>query len=181
MESYIEEKKIEPINILIIFLIGIAAALFLIGSIGSFNLKGTSQTTLIIATIIIYLIALVAFLYPKKIRTKLAHPKPEIIEKEIIKTIEKPIIKEITKYKEKPIIKTIKKEVPKHIIIEKEKIIPPEKKSKYVGSSYNEKYHLRTCRFAGAIKKQYLVEEDERKYFNLRGYAACKVCEPEKD
>ena len=73
-------------------------------------------------------------------------------------------------------IKHVDREVLHPVLVEK---VEP-KKSKYVGSNYNEKYHLRTCRFAGVIKKKYLVEEDDRKYFKLRGYEPCKVCHPEK-
>jgi len=50
-----------------------------------------------------------------------------------------------------------------------------------MGSTYNEKYHLRTCRFSGAIKPKYLVEENDLQYFKLRGYAPCKVCHPERN
>lgn len=182
--EYIEEKRIQPINILIVFLIGIAATLFIIGSINSFNITGTLQKVLIAITIIIYAITLFAFLKPEKTKTPIIKNKPEIIEKiikePVIQTIEKPIIKYKNKIiKEQPKIKKITKKEIQPIIIEREK--PKEKKSKYVGSSYNEKYHLRSCRFAGAIKKQYLIEEDDKKFFKLRGYTPCKVCKPDKN
>lgn len=177
MENYHEEKKIIPIHILVVFLLGLAAILFIIGSIGSFDLESKSQNSIVIITTIIYIIIAIAFLYPHKKKTMITPPEPEVIER--IKTIEKPVIvnKEIIKYRDKPVEhKIIEVEKIKPIIIEKEK--PEIKKSKYVGSSYNEKYHLRTCRFSGVIKKKYLVEEDDKKYFKLRGYAPCKVCKP---
>jgi hypothetical protein len=110
-------------------------------------------------------------------------PEPQIIEKEVEKIVEKPVIE----YREKPVIRY--KEVPKEVVKEEPRIRyaiveaekKEEKKSKYVGSTYNERYHLRNCRFAGVIKKEYLVEEDDRKYFELRGYEPCKVCNPDKN
>lgn len=187
-DNYIVERHIEPINILIIFLIGLAAALFLIGSFDTFNIQGEAQQILIGSTIVLYLIAAVAFLWPKKKKTKLPEDrvieKVKTIEKPVFRTIEKPIYKTIEKpvekVIEKEIIKEVKKPVGKIAVLHVEKKPEPKKKlSKYVGSSYNEKYHLRNCRFAGAIKKQYLIEENQNKYFKLRGYKPCKVCHPE--
>lgn len=184
--KYIEEKRLHPINILIVFLIGIAAALFLIGSINSFGITGPLQNVLIAITAIVYAIALFAFLRPEKTKIPLIENEPEIIERivkePVVQTIEKPVIRYKNKIiKEQPKIEEKKipvKEI-KPIIIEKEK--PKEKKSKYIGSSYNERYHLRSCRFAGAIKKQYLIEENDKKFFKLRGYDPCKVCKPDKN
>ena len=31
------------------------------------------------------------------------------------------------------------------------------------------------------IKEEYLVEENDKKYFKLRGYHPCKTCNPDKD
>ena len=176
MEKFIEEKRIESINILIVFLLGLAAALFILGSIQTFNIYGGTQTLLIVSTIVLYLIAVIAFLYPRKIKTPI-EIEPEIIEKEVVREVEKPVVKEVVKYKDKPVVKEVVKEVVTPVFVEKNK----PKKSKFVGSSYNEKYHLRTCRFAGAIKKKYLVEEDQKKYFKLRGFAPCKICNPDKN
>jgi hypothetical protein len=178
-EGFIEEKRIEPINILIAFLIGVGAALFVIGSIGSFGLEGNIVTFFIVAVIVVYLIVVFALLVPRKHLIKL--PEPGVVEKEVIREVEKPIDRII----EKPIEKVIEKPVDK--IIEKEVLHPVPfmkprvKKSKYVGSKYNERYHLRSCRFAGLIKKEYLIEEDDKKYFKLRGYKPCKVCRPDKN
>jgi hypothetical protein len=141
------------------------------------------MTILIIFTSIIYGVVLFAFLKPKKLRKYLEMPEPQIIEKEVEKIVEKPVIE----YREKPVIRY--KEVPKEVVKEEPRIRyaiveaekKEEKKSKYVGSTYNERYHLRNCRFAGVIKKEYLVEEDDRKYFELRGYEPCKVCNPDKN
>jgi hypothetical protein len=177
MPTEIEEKNIDPINIIVIFLLGLAAALFIIGAITSFSVKD-NQTLMIIVGAVYFIVA-IALLYPKKRKTLIHTPEPEIVETERI--VEKPVVKEVIKYKDRPIEKVIEKEVPviREKIIEKEKAEP--KKSKYVGSKYNEKYHLGTCRFAGAIKKEYLVEEDDKKYFRLRGYKPCEVCHPEKN
>lgn len=190
--EYIEERHVEPINILIVFLIGLAAALFLIGSIDSFGIAGTLQTVLIISTCVLYAIALVAFLWPKKTLTPI-EIEPEVIEKEVERIVEKPVIKYVEREGKKetdlksvevPIVKTITRTIKepgktKIALVEVEK--KEEKKSKYVGSSYNDRYHLRTCRFAGAIKPEYLIEEDDKKFFELRGYVPCKVCNPNKN
>ncbi len=177
-EGFIEERGIEPMNILIAFLIGIGAALFVIGSIGSFGLEGGAVTFLMIAVIIVYLIVAFALLVPRKHLTKL--PEPGVIEREVVREVEKPvdriIEKPIEKIVEKPVEKIVEKEILHPVSVERTR----EKKSKYVGSKYNEKYHLRSCRFAGVIKKKYLVEEDDKKYFKLRGYEPCKVCCPDK-
>ncbi|HKL23450.1 MAG TPA: hypothetical protein VJ895_01740 [Candidatus Nanoarchaeia archaeon] len=177
-EGFIEERGIEPMNILIAFLIGIGAALFVIGSIGSFGLEGGAATFLMVAVIIVYLIVAFALLVPRKHLTKL--PEPGVIEREVVREVEKPvdriIEKPIEKIVEKPVEKIVEKEILHPVSVERTR----EKKSKYVGSKYNEKYHLRSCRFAGVIKKKYLVEEDDKKYFKLRGYEPCKVCCPDK-
>ncbi len=181
-------------NIIVVFLIGLAATLFLFGALDSFNLSKNFQTILIVIISIVYLIVLIAFLWPKETTTPV-EIEPTIIEKEIIKEIEKPVIKYITRNKTKhkeqqiksveaPTVKVIRKKAknekkpPQIRIIEVEK--KQEKKSKFVGSSYNERYHLRTCRFAGSIKPKYLIEEDKERFFKLRGFAACKVCQPDK-
>ena len=178
MPTYIEEKHIEPINIVVIFLLGLAAALFVLGAITSFSIKDNQTLMIIVAAV--YLLAAVAFLYPKKKKTHIHTPEPEIIERE--RLVEKPVERVVVKYKDRPVEKIVEKSIGVPIIqeriVEKEKVEPP--KSKFVGSKYNEKYHLRSCRFSGAIKPQYLLEEDDVKYFKLRGYKPCKVCHPER-
>ncbi len=176
-KSYIEERKIEPANALIVFLLGLASGLFILGAAGSFGLSGVIEQNLLLIVGVVYFIAVIAFLYPRKKRTHLHTPEPEIIERE--KIIEKPIIKEVLRYKDRPVDRIVEKPVTKREIVEVEKIEP--KKSKYVGSTYNEKYHLRTCRFSGAIKPKYLVEENDKEYFRLRGFHPCKVCYPQKN
>lgn len=184
-DGYIEEKHIDPMNILIVFLIGIASAVFIFASIKTLEIDNDFKLPFIIMIGIIYAIVVFAFLKPKTIRKRL--PTPHIIREEhhietpVIKIIEKPITKIVEKIVEKEVEKIVEKPVIKTIVqplilrkIEKEK-------TKYVGSTHNEKYHLRTCRFAGAIKKKFLVEEKNKKFFRLRGYAPCKVCHPDKN
>ncbi len=174
-DGFIHEKVIEPINILLAFLIGIGAILFIMASINSFDLDKTGRIILILATIVVYTVVVVVLLHPKIVLRKI--PRDTIIER--VETIEKPVIKEVVKVK--PIVKYKEKEVIKKVLVpvvvsktQKEK-----KKSKYVGSNYTESYHLRDCRFAGVIKPKYLIEEEDKKYFELRGYNACKVCKPD--
>ena len=175
-EEFIEEKIIEPINILLTFLIGLASILFVLGARGSFGLDEYGLIILIAAVIIVYAFVIIVLLKPKRVLKKL--PKDKIIEKREI--IERPVIKEVQvpktviRYKDKPVIK----EVEKPIVAVIDNTKKETKKSKYVGSNYTESYHTRTCRFAGVIKPEYLIEEDDRKYFKLRGYTPCKVCRP---
>ena len=180
-EEFIEVKFVEPIHILLTFLLGIASILFVIGSIGSFNLQGNSQIILIICTVLVYLLATIVLLHPKKVLKKLPRDKvvekTQVIERPVYREVEKPVIK----YKEKPVIKEVIKEVRSPPVIAAVNTTKKEKKSKFMGSTYTESYHLRTCRFAGVIKPEYLIEEDDRKYFKLRGYKACKVCKPDKN
>jgi len=189
-DNYIIERKIDPMNILIVFLIGLAATLFLVGSIETFEVVGQLQVILIVSTSVLYLVALVAFLWPRKTETMLPADKiierVKTVEKPVFRTIEKPIYRTIDRPVEKIVrketVKTVEKPVGHIAVLHVEKKAEKKKpKSKYVGSTYNEKYHLRTCRFAGAIKKQYLQEENDNKYFKLRGYAPCKVCNPQKN
>ena len=180
-EGYVVEKHFEPINIFIVFLIGVASVLFVLATINTFEIKEELQIFVFSATGLVYLIVLIYFLRPKKITT--SHGEGRVIEKEVIKevpvikTVEKEVIKEI----EKPIIKKVIEKVKEPVVLKEIVLEKQTPKTKYVGSNYNERYHLRSCRFAGAIKKEFLVEEDHRKYFTLRGYEPCKVCNPDKN
>lgn len=58
------------------------------------------QKNLMIIIGIVYFIATIAFLYPRKKRIHLHTPEPEIIERE--KIVEKPVVKHIVRYHEKP-------------------------------------------------------------------------------
>jgi hypothetical protein len=180
-EEFVEEKIIEPINILLSFLIGIAGILFILGARGTFNLDESGLMIVIAAVIVVYAFVVIVLLKPKKVLKKLPRDKiiekTEVIERPVLREVEKPVIK----YKEKPVIKEVIKEVEKPVVAIIDKTKKESKKSKYVGSTYTESYHTRTCRFAGVIKPEYLVEEDDRKYFKLRGYAPCKVCRPDNN
>lgn len=55
-----------------------------------------------------------------------------------------------------------------------------QRKTKYVGSDYEHRYHLRTCRFIGAIKPEYLVESNNEEDFKKYNYKPCKACNPHK-
>lgn len=176
--KYIEERKTEQINILIIFLLGIAAALFLIASIQSFQMSSLLKIILITSTSFLYIIAAVAFLWPRKIKTPI-EIEPKIIEKTVFRNVEKPVIRYIKQPQKNEKEQPQKKEIQKVALVEVEK--RKESKPKYVGSINNEKYHLRTCKFSKLIKKKYLIEEDDKKFFELRGYQPCKNCKPDKN
>jgi len=183
-KKYKVEREFIPINLLIAFLIGLAAAIFIIASRETFKLSNSSQTLLTIFVGVIYLVITFFMLIPKKTKTPIDiphritfHHDPQEKPKEVIKIVEKIVEKKVPVPVEKKVTKIVhKKGDAKIAIVHVEK--KRKKKSKYMGSMYNEKYHLRTCRFSGAIKKKYLMEENDRKFFKLRGYKACKVCKP---
>ena len=171
-----KKKVIDPTNILLTFLIGVAAVLLVIGSIASFELD--LNNTIILSASIAFLYAVMAFFLLK----------PKIVEEEtktIERIIEKPIIKEIERIIEKPVIKEIKKqmkkpEIKKAISESTKKHLEKSKKvsAKYIGSTQTEKFHKSSCKFAKLMKNKYKISEDHRKYFTLRGYKACKSCKP---
>lgn len=184
-KRYKIEREFIPINLLIAFLIGLAAAIFVIASKETFGLSSGSQALLSIFVGIVYLVIAIFMLLPKKIKTPVDiperivfHSDPEKKPKEIVKVVEKIVEKKVPVHVEKKVTKVVHKKGDAKIAVvhvtKKKK-----KKTKYMGSTYNEKYHLRTCRFSGAIKKQYLVEENDKKFFKLRGYIPCKVCKPQ--
>lgn len=171
--------KADPFNFLITLLIGVASVVFILAYSSSFETSGGD---------IYALSGIVAFVYFILIFILFRFRKQEIVQQFSERVVEKeveraPIVKEVYRDVEKPVYREIIKEIEKPVIKEVPFLVKEEKpkKSKYVGSKYNERYHLRKCRFAGAIKKKYLIEEDEKKYFKLRGYEACKVCHPEKN
>jgi hypothetical protein len=176
-----EKRVIEPTNILLTFLIGVVAVLFVIGSIASFDLDFNNSVTISVVTSFVYAV-IVFFL----LRPKIVYEEPKTIEK----IIEKPIIREIEKIIEKPVIREIEKQIEKpaikKIIFEKtkEKIEENVKKqakksvAKYIGSKETEKFHKASCKFAKLIKGEYKILENNKKYFLLRGYKPCKTCNP---
>ena len=118
--------------------------------ISSFSLNKKS----IIATTIVYAITALILLYAySRTNKQTKTPNKDQIMTKIKKEIEKPA--------EEPTEDVEKKE-----------------ESKLIGSSKNKKYHLRSCRFAKNIKKDSIVEGNDKKAF--RGYTACKTCKPNK-
>jgi hypothetical protein len=175
-----EYYRADPFNFLITLLMGVAAVVFVLAFSSSFEVSG--RDIYVVSGIVALVYFVLVFLLFRFKKQKFVVP---IQEREIVKEIERPVVKEVFRDVEKPVYHEVVKEVEKPVyhevpvLLENKK--PKVKKSKYVGSKYNERYHLRSCRFAGAIKKKYLVEEDERKYFKLRGYKPCKVCNPDKN
>ena len=134
-ERHVEESYIDPMNILIVFLLGLAAFLFVLGTVRSFDVSGTMQIVLISIVGILYVISLFAFLKPKKVKTPI-EIDPEIIHQPFETIIEKPVERIV--YRDKPEKeKIVEKEISKPFIINKR----DRQKTKYVGSTYNEKYN----------------------------------------
>jgi len=96
--KYKIEHKFIPINLLIAFLIGLAAAIFVIASKETFNLDSGSQTLLTIIVGIVYLVTAIFMLLPKRVKTPVEIPKtivfqsdPQKKPKEIIRIVEKKV------------------------------------------------------------------------------------------
>lgn len=178
-----EYYRADPFNFLITLLMGVASVVFILAFSSSFEVSGMDVYVVSGIVALVYFV-LVFFLFKVKKQKFVVPFQERIVEKFIDRPVDRPVVKEVFRDREKPVIKEVVREVEKPVIekvpvlLENEK--PKVKKSKYVGSKYNERYHLRSCRFAGAIKRKYLVEEDEKKYFKLRGYVPCKVCKPDK-
>jgi hypothetical protein len=173
-ERHIEERFHDPMNILIVFLLGLAAVLFVIGSMNSFDLDSAYRVVFIVGVFTVYAIVSIFFLKSKKIKTPI-EINPEIIERQVERFIDRPIEKII--YKDRPVEKIVERKVVEPVIVQRKE----KARTKFVGSNYNHKYHLRSCRFSGAIKPKYLVEEHDKKYFEIRSYEPCKVCKPDEE
>ena len=100
----------------------------------------------------------------------------KIIEKPVLKIIEKPI--EV----EKPVIKYRNKIVEKPVIKYREK-----KKKKlniprydFLGSNETMRYHKHGCRFSKLIKPKHKLSNNDEKFFTKAGFKKCKACMPEK-
>ncbi len=185
MEFEQEYYRADPFNFLITLLMGVAAIVLILAFSASFEVAGGD--IYVLSGVVAFAYFVLVFLLFRFRKEKFIVPIQEkFIEKVVERPVDRPIVKEIFRDREKPVIKEVIREVEKPVfkrvpvLLEEEKSLEL-KKSKYVGSSYNERYHLRTCRFAGVIKEKYLVEEDDKKYFRLRGYEPCKVCEPNKN
>lgn len=180
MENREVYYKADPFNFLLTLLIGLASVVLILAYSSSFETKGGD--VYVLSGIVAFIYFILVFLLFRFRKQEIIIPFSErIVEKEIERP---PIVKEVYRNIERPVYKEIVKEIERPPIVKEVPLIIEKKepkKSKYVGSKYNERYHLRSCRFAGAIKKKYLVEEDERKYFKLRGYEPCKICNPEKN
>ncbi len=169
------EKEVElftdPQNLIVSILLLAGGVLLVIASVGTFDLDKEQTITLSAVTTTALLILISVLLKPKKREREKEQriiEKP-IIKKEVVKEVQKPIIKKIIEKVEVPISKEKK---------EKSKPVKPRKRYDYVGSKLTETYHKSKCRLGKSIKSKYRVKENDKKYFKLRGYKACKVCKP---
>lgn len=174
-EKTIKKKVLDPTNVLLTFLVGVGAILFIIGSIASFELGQYDSITLAVITVFCYAGIILFLLKPKTVEEKPVKEKiiKEIKEVEKIKKVKVPVIKEVEKIVEKPVIKRI-------FIEKKKKKKPSVPRPNYVGSSQTEVYHKKSCKFSKLMKKKYKVSENDRRYFTLRGYKPCKSCNPHR-
>ena len=88
----------------------------------------------------------------------------KIIEKPVLKIIEKPI--EV----EKPVIKYREKK--------KKKLNIP--RYDFLGSNETMRYHKHGCRFSKLIKPKHKLSNNDEKFFTKAGFKKCKACMPEK-
>ncbi len=169
MKSYFKNGKIKSANFLIFLLIGIAITLFIVGIISLPLLRKPNQEFLLIGILLVYLIAIIFFLYQEKF-VKGQISKPERKE-EVRETNFKTGVEDSKRITIEEKIEKLKNPLMKNA----------EEKKKYIGSSKEEKYHLKTCRFSGMIKQKYLIEKKDKKYFQLKKFTPCKICNPNRN
>jgi hypothetical protein len=166
-------------------LIAIACALFVIASTTTFQLD--NYTSLILTAIVIgfYTIIFIFLLSPEKVQRVYEKEINDTIPRQvqpivrtIVRTVEGPtVVKRVVRTVKKPVIRKV--QVP--IFLEKPKQIktPVHKETyDYVGSSLAQVYHKKSCRFSKLIKHKYQIKENDKKYFQLRGYKRCEYCKP---
>ncbi len=164
MEDYLEGGERDPKKALLFVLILLATSIFVLGLISLFSLSKGTQEVLVIAIGIVFIIALIAFVFP--IKRGEEEPSQES-ESNLFKNVE---------IMEDPALKEIEKLLPEVQELDNKKT--KSKGLKYFGSSENKKYHLKTCRFAKKINKKFLEKKSTRKYFKSKKYSPCKVCKP---
>ncbi|MBS3076379.1 hypothetical protein J4481_01400, partial [Candidatus Pacearchaeota archaeon] len=158
------------------FLLGVAAILFVFGSVLTFDVSLDNSIKLAVLTSGIYVLVILLLLNPVKIKeineSTIEHVGVPI---QIIETIEKPVIKEIFR----DVVRTVEKPIIQKVFVEKPKAPVKHRMTyKYIGTSESQTYHKHSCRFSKLIKKKYQVKENDKKYFKLRGYKRCKYCKP---
>ena len=82
-KGYSVERHFEPINILIVFLLGIASVLFIAASTQTFGIPQSLRPIFSIGIGIVYIISAVYFLRPKKVKKMALPQQTQIIEKEV--------------------------------------------------------------------------------------------------
>ena len=123
------------------------------------------ESVIIIGVTLIMYIGLALFLAQDR-----AHriQRVRVVERPIVRTIEKPVIKEVIV--EKPVVKEIVRYVER-----KRKKLNIEK-FEYIGSSVNKVYHTRNCRLGKLVKRKYKEHSHQPSFFIKRKYKPCHVC-----
>ena len=160
LEPIISEKRVrEEGNVFVAVIVAIL--LVVMGLLFIFGFEFTSsQLIFFLALIVAFYIIVLSFLFePKKVvevikrmvRTETVE-RHRIIEKPVIRTIERPV--EI----EKPVKK------------------PEKPKFKYIGSTQTKTYHKSSCRLGRLIKDKYKLESNDVDFFIKKKFKPGKAC-----
>jgi len=166
LEPIVSEKRVREegngfVAVIVAILLVIMALLFI------FGFEFTSyQLIFFIALIVAFYIIVLSFLFePKKVI-------------EIIKRIIKTETVERHRIIEKPVIRTIEKpvEVVREVEARKKPSKPRKPKARYVGSTQTKTYHKSSCRLGRLIKDKYKLESNEVDFFIKKKFRPGKSC-----
>ncbi len=103
-----------------------------------------------------------------------------VIEKEIIREVDRPITTEV--FVDRPVVKEVMvdrpvyRDVPSYVYVTNPRRKLDIPKYAYVGSRQTMTYHKRSCRFSKLIKKKYKVVNNSPSYFTRNRFKPCKSC-----
>jgi hypothetical protein len=134
-----------------------------------FNFELANKIILSLIGLLVYIVLLLVILQPSRVRE---------VRKNVVMSVDKPVIKEVIREVEKPVVKKVivEKPVVKRIYVEKKhkKLDIPH--YNYVGSMQTRTYHLRNCRLGKLVKNKYKLSNNSVEFFRKRKFKPCKVC-----
>lgn len=156
-------------NIIVSLLLGIALVCGVIVLFLLFDFNLINEILIVLVALLLYIVLLFSLIEPSRVRE---------IRRNIVTTVEKPVVKEVIKEVEKPVIRKVivEKPVVKRVYIEKKhkKLNIPH--YEYIGSMQTRTYHLRACRLGKLVKKKYQLSNNSLDFFKKRKFKPCKIC-----
>lgn len=164
-ESVVIKKVWNQNNFFISIVIGIGLIFLFTFLIIIFNITSPNLIILACFLTVIYAIILFFLLEPSLLK---------VINKGVVKTIEKPIVKEVIV--EKPIQIVHETEKPIYILNKNNKRNINIPKYNFIGSIQTGVYHKKSCRLGRMIKKKYKIQQLDDNYFIKNKYRPCEIC-----